>query len=449
MLLDRSAIIDTFSAALFHEKGTCFVGSGISKPSGLPDWSGLLQSSANGLGLVLDQHDDLPIIAQYIVNESGGNYGPLFGDVRSAIANKGVPNSYHRALACTNVSTIWTTNYDNLIERAFSAFDIDVKYNDDAFLRPTKRHQVEIIKVHGCIEHSPVTDLVLTEEQYQDFHERRPATAQRLRMELLDKSFLFIGYSHADANIRNVLVEARRLASKATRRHYWILKRDSSDAQTEKRQLLWCKNLERIGIFSYLINDHRELEDVLKAVSLKSRGPSVFITGSHLAPSPFAHEVGEKLAEVDNLILLDGQSLGIGREAISAFNEQCLRRNDDIYKRVRLFPNPYAANPAFSNNRQYLPTLKMWRSTLLRSAQVIVVFDGGMGTEAEVEVAEEVGCRILPVPLTIGDYAHRLVQRPEINTFLNTVDPAFLAKAQACILNPAEVTDCIQKMLDL
>src|ERR1017187_2393208 len=93
-----------------------------------------------------------------------------------------------------------------------------------------------------------------------------------------------------------------------------------------------------------------------------------------------ASEVGTLLAGVKDLVLLDGQSEGIGREAANAFGEECVRQHFDIRKRIRFFPNPYTFNREFADNRAYLGTLKEWRASLFRSAHIAIVFDGGMGT---------------------------------------------------------------------
>lgn len=121
-------------------------------------------------------------------------------------------------LARTNVKCLWTTNYDTLLEQAFRAhFKVTVRASDESISRGGRVPDIEVIKMHGCIEHSGAKDLVVTQEDYDDFFENRPATAHRLRQDLIDRQFLFLGYSYADSNIRNIVVEARRLGKQALR----------------------------------------------------------------------------------------------------------------------------------------------------------------------------------------------------------------------------------------
>ena len=113
-------------------------------------------------------------------------------------------------------------------------------------------------------------------------------------------------------------------------------------------------------------------------------GKSIFVTGSHIDHPSLASEIGTLLAAEEDVVLLDGQSEGTGREASNTFGAECVRRHHDIASGTGYFPNPYAFNPSFSNDPTHLGTLKLWRGASL-SAQVVIVFDGGMGTKAEVK----------------------------------------------------------------
>lgn len=151
-ILNKETLINKVSEALYDNRGIIFVGSGISAPSTKVNWFELLNPLADELNITIDkEHDDLTAIAQYIVNEYTGNRGPLINVISKAF-NKNFPlNNYHKSLSTTKVSTIWTTNYDTLLERAFSEFLVDVKINDDTISRNTINSDVEILKMHGCI----------------------------------------------------------------------------------------------------------------------------------------------------------------------------------------------------------------------------------------------------------------------------------------------------------
>jgi hypothetical protein len=430
-----------------------FVGAGLSTPSGIPSWPELLADEAGQLGVIIQQDDNLPAVAQWIVNKYVGNRGPLINRVRTALAKHTGPNHYHTSIAHSAADTIWTTNYDTLIEDAFAHFSLAVRSSDPSIAHPADGAEVEIIKMHGCLSRSGNEDLVITKEDYEDFFHRRPATAERLRSDLLRRTFLFVGYGFGDPNIENIIVEARRLAKNATRRHHLVQKRVSSaieGGQRALRQTLWVSDLRRIGIECTLIDNYEALQDILDSIALQSRGPTLYVTGSHEVSGQLAREVGSRLAQLRSPVvtIIDGQSAGLSRDVITAFTEECVNQGLDLRSRLRIFPNPYAANPAFSNDVRFLPMLKSLRRTLLRTAQAVMTFDGGMGTKMEVELALSQGCRVIPVPRAPGDYADDLLRRPEIANVIEARSPDYLAaweKGQG--VSAEDVASCVAAMI--
>src|SRR5215831_16573281 len=115
MSISVNEIIREFSGALLRRQGAYFLGSGISTGSGLPDWLGLIQEIARPLGITITEHDELPRIAQYCVNADNGNRGPLVGRLKRRFSTPAKRvNPYHAAISRTNLTTIWTTNFDTL-----------------------------------------------------------------------------------------------------------------------------------------------------------------------------------------------------------------------------------------------------------------------------------------------------------------------------------------------
>jgi dihydrofolate reductase len=459
-LLPVDALVKEFSEALSRGVGAFFIGSGISRNSDVPSWRDLLDPLAKTrLSLDLGEQDDLSEVAQYVLNRDGGNRGALIYGFIESLRRDYQPNRLHQSLARSNVSTIWTTNYDTLIERAFTHEDVDVKASDDAISRSTGTRRVEVVKMHGCISRSRQEELVITQEDYEDYPLNRPATTERLRSDLLQKSFLFAGYSYRDPNVRNVFVEARRLAGKATRTHYLITKRiDESDVAGWRRQLLWCQNLRRLGIETTLINNHDDLGSIFDRISIKSRGHTVFVTGSHKQKdkdSKLVRDLGKLLAQegspdVSNpIILIDGQSSGVNHHCVAAYSEEMVVGKREVEGRIRVFPNPYAANPTFSGDPSLIPLLKRWRAPLFRSTHVLVVFDGAMGTKAEVEVARDLGCRIIPVALRKEGLAYELLNEPsgEPSLIAQDLEPRYLAKLGTGELTAKDIMRCICKLL--
>lgn len=447
MPIDRESLVADMSAAFRRGCGAFFVGAGISAASRLPTWNELLAPDLRALGLELQADDDLTAIAQYVVNRATGNRGPLINRIRAATGRSVPINPYHQAIAKCVVDQVWTTNYDCLLETAFADYPVIVRASDASMSHPSHDAEIEIIKIHGCATNSNHEDIVITKEDYEDFFVRRPATAHRLRTELLGRSMLFIGYSLRDRNIENIFVEARRLAMKATRRHYLIQKTIYPPDPQSTRQQLWAQDLARIGIECCFIDDYEELQHILDDLASRSRGRTLFVTGSHeKSDAGFAGEVGRRLTELD-VVLLDGQSTGWSRDVVAAYTDACVKKPLDLRERMRLFLNPYAANPAYSNDRSLLPALKSIRRSLLRTAQAVLVFDGAIGTEMEVELAQSVGTKIIPVPTTKGGLADNLLQQDEVVKALAAACPEYVGCWRAGSVTPEDVVGCVAAMV--
>jgi hypothetical protein len=199
-----------------------FVGSGFSKPLGLPDWRGLIAQVAEKVGYESDLfflHGSYPQLLEYLSryhqfewNAFVHNMTVIF-DSEEAVQKRKKSLS-HIALTQLNVKTIYTTNYDTHIEsclrdsgkcvREYASLADFVRADD-------KLTECEVIKFHGTLV-DPST-LVLTESQYFDRMSLEEAVDQRLRSDLLSNSFLFMGYSFNDTNIRYIWYKINKLKS--------------------------------------------------------------------------------------------------------------------------------------------------------------------------------------------------------------------------------------------
>lgn len=439
-----SRFVEDFSKELVSGNAAYFIGAGISVDSNLPNWEGLILPFTEKIGITNLSGKDMPLMAQFVINEEAGNRGPFLNAISNKLRKNYLPNRYHEAIARTNLETIWTTNYDNLLEKVFSNSIIDVKFSDESISRQVQDSHIEIIKMHGCIYNSHRNDIVITQSDYEDFFINKPAISQRLRLDLLQKSFLFIGYGYDDPNIKNIITEARRLAGNNTRQHFLITRDKTGTIEFD----LWCKNLRRYGIRVIKIDNYDELHEILHTLSLKSRGKSIFITGSHnTSKNTEAVKLAKGLAEEPEYVLNDGQSSGLMRIVSNTFMETIIAKNFDINHRIKFFPNPYSANPKFANDASLLSLLKQWRLPLLRSTYILIAFDGGMGTVAEIEAALESGCIIVPFFKINSMDTWILLDNKILNERLSKFDPDYINKLKSKNVNCTDVLTLIKEIL--
>ena len=122
------------------------------------------------------------------------------------------------------------------------------------------------------------------------------------------------------------MIEATRQSSKFSQDHYIVLfdikcrsnETEEKFNQRKKRFDLWIKELNRIGIREMVVGSAEELEEVLQSISLKSRGKSIFVSGSHEKEDMEVYlEYGKKLADFEDVVLINGQNQGIGIKVVN------------------------------------------------------------------------------------------------------------------------------------
>jgi hypothetical protein len=116
----------------------------------------------------------------------------------------------HEALVRLPVRELFTTNYDQLIELAFSSRGekLTVSRSSDEFKRHhPDRPERHLIKVHVSIE-TP-DGIVLAREDYAESRRGRAELFEHLKEQIRYSSFLFIGFSLTDPNFNVIRDDAR------------------------------------------------------------------------------------------------------------------------------------------------------------------------------------------------------------------------------------------------
>lgn len=111
------------------------------------------------------------------------------------------PTPSHEALVALGLPLIFTTNYDELIEDAHVEAGVAVRVSaDEAEFKAhvTQRPDHHLVKLHGSIAR-PDT-IVLTRDDYSRARMARREMLAHLRHELVNGSFLFVGFSLSDPN---------------------------------------------------------------------------------------------------------------------------------------------------------------------------------------------------------------------------------------------------------
>ena len=203
-------ILEKISEKMRNGQLILWAGSGFSKYAGLPSASQLVQvllsSVTSEKREVLEKLQDqtLENVSEVFVQLHHKSRKELYGIICNIIAVEPTDLSVHIKLKeIPQLTTIITTNYDKLFEKAYSNEIYTVI--DDVDLPQSNSRRVKLYKIHGDIA-SPET-MVITRSDYNEYFrggKDRPLWSV-IRGLIATNSILFVGYSIEDRNIQTIL----------------------------------------------------------------------------------------------------------------------------------------------------------------------------------------------------------------------------------------------------
>lgn len=124
------------------------------------------------------------------------------------------PGRSHNLISNLPWDTIYTTNYDQLLEFAYekNQKNIEVVTSIETDLSGFSEQDILYYKLHGTIDqaNTPSGRLILTKEDYRTYERLRLPLFKRLQNDLQSRVFVFVGYSLNDPNFREILDNCRK-----------------------------------------------------------------------------------------------------------------------------------------------------------------------------------------------------------------------------------------------
>ncbi len=197
---------------------TLFLGAGLARPAGLPDWNGLLSALASSRvsPSELPAFNELSALDRAALIEQRLGQGETMGEATARVILEHTKRFAlnHALLASLPIQEVVTTNYDDLFERASGAIGRPCARLPGDAVTPGERF---ILKMHGCVTRP--SSIVLTREDYMRFQENRGALAGIVQALLLMRHMLFVGFSFTDDNFHRIAHTVRSaVRGEATRR---------------------------------------------------------------------------------------------------------------------------------------------------------------------------------------------------------------------------------------
>ena len=460
--VDHKRFIKRYAQAMESGDVAAFAGAGLSRTAGYVDWKSLLKDIANDLKLDIDRETDLIAVAQYHLNEKRSRTR-ITQTIVDELAGTAKPTPSHAVLARLPIPTVWTTNYDQLLERAFETAGklVDTKIVQENLAHTRRGRDVVLYKMHGCITHPHET--VITKDDYEQYERKRPLFVETLKGDLVSKTFLFLGFSFTDPNIDYILSRVRVLLGTNVREHYCVMRSPQrphrllgshkAEYEYEKRRTaLRQSDLLRFGIDTVWVDDFSHVTPFLEALSSHVHRNSVFVSGAYSDPAPLGRErldgltreIGSRLIR-DGYNLVSGFGLGLGEQCVLG-SLQALYGIPKGAELERLVVRPF---PRAKDGGQQAQNTSH-REELIARSGILIIASGNRATSSggieispgvleEVEIAQRQRRFIVPIGAT-GHAARKIWEAASIapDEFL----PGIKVRAELNVLgNPSATND--------
>jgi hypothetical protein len=194
-----------------------FVGAGLSIGAGLPGWGALIRPLAERIGYT---EDDLLKAAQFYENRNGRH--ALVSHLRDRLDTTGIePTENHDLLARLPINIVFTTNFDDLLGRAYRKAGRSVNVVVGATELPFwDESRVNLVKLHGTCDRPD--SFIITERDYNTIYRSNALIVQQLNALLATKTFLFIGYSVSDPDFNQIYDQLSIDLGRHQRRPYLV-----------------------------------------------------------------------------------------------------------------------------------------------------------------------------------------------------------------------------------
>lgn len=407
--MKREKFIDLYVQEIEQGRAGLFIGAGLSMKAGYPSWKKLVTEMAEELGLDIEREHDLAGLVQFSLNRAGRVRTRLTSVISASFSERKPVPEVFRTLARLPIRAVWTTNYDELIERAWAdqRLHMDVKTENHQLAADNPAAHAVLYKMHGTI--TDPTKVVIARADYETYRHQRGDFVNLLHSHLVSRSLLFLGLSFTDPNLNYLFTLIREAFPDNPRMHFAVVRRPQRDGYTGKdakrryeydlrRHEFWVDDLQNYGIQCVEVSDWEEIDDLMDAVERRIAFGSVLVSGSFPdAPDP---DLSRERARVEAIAKGVGGLLARGgRRLVSGFglvvgSATLTGALDELYRDVapnlerRLFLRPFPQVVPEGADRQ--EHYRRYREDLVRQAGICIVVAGVVQADGKLSTADGV-----------------------------------------------------------
>jgi hypothetical protein len=284
--------------------------------------------------------------------------------------------------------------------------------------------------MHGDIAHPG--SAIITKDDYESYPQKFRSFITALSGDLVEKTFLFLGFSFTDPNLDHVLSRIRIDYGEHQRQHYCLLKKVEIEADEDderfryrqRKQALFINDLKRYNILALEVDSYDEITEILTRIADRFRRRSVFISGAAHDYGEWGREKSEQFLSKlsgnlikNNFRVVTGVGLGVGSAVLSgALSEIYMTEKRALFDDIIMCPFPQSGSASLTRS-------ELWtrhRENMMSHAGVALFVFGNKqdgektvlsnGMEEEFKIARDKGLSLIPVGAT-GFMAEKLWQQ--------------------------------------
>ncbi len=229
-----------------HGRVCIFVGAGLSMSAGLPSWTELLDDLENRL--VSGAEDDNMFLsscgalerAQFFYDAAGK--ANVINSIRDIFKRRQSKSDTfeHMMLSSLPTNNIITTNWDDLIERAFSKTGVDLRVIwKDSQISPEAVDTTQLIKLHGDL--NDPASIIFSDDDYAEFFNKNSLMESYLATILARSTILMVGYSFQDITFKSICkYVSERLGGNSGKMYMLALQSSQSQVNYLEKRGLHC-----------------------------------------------------------------------------------------------------------------------------------------------------------------------------------------------------------------
>ena len=224
--------LDDLRDLIDPSRTSLLLGAGASMPSGAPSAADLAEFLWKEVARSAPESFDLTETATILARKFDRR--PVVEVIRNQLQNL-KPTGGLLALPTFGWNKIFTTNFDQLVEKAFKAHRLPLAVYRTNYDFSAREHAAgtRLFKIHGCISQDDAFghngSMTLTERDYENFKDYRQALFSTLQASMMTEDVLVVGQRLADQHLRDLVRQVQDLRAQGIPGKVYVLVYEKDD----------------------------------------------------------------------------------------------------------------------------------------------------------------------------------------------------------------------------